>query len=49
MENNFTICDGEKCTGCAACANICKHNAIEMHYDEEGFLRPQLRVRKTFL
>ncbi len=46
MENNFTICDGEKCTGCAACANICKHNAIEMHYDEEGFLRPHIDQKK---
>ena len=29
-----------QCTGCAACANICKMNAIEMVRDEKGFVYP---------
>ena len=28
------------CTGCGACANICPNNAIEMHHDEYGFIKP---------
>lgn len=34
IENN------EQCTGCGACKNICKRNAISMIEDEEGFLKP---------
>lgn len=30
------------CTGCCACLNICKHNAIIMEEDEEGFRYPRL-------
>ena len=29
-----------KCTGCAACADVCRHHAIHMDYDKNGFLRP---------
>lgn len=29
-----------QCTGCAACYNICRHNAITMAEDKEGFLFP---------
>jgi coenzyme F420-reducing hydrogenase beta subunit len=32
----------EKCTGCAACMNICMTNAITMIPDNEGFLRPNI-------
>ena len=28
------------CTGCAACANICPYNAIEIKQDKNGFHRP---------
>lgn len=28
------------CIGCSACKNICKHNAITMAENEEGFLMP---------
>ncbi len=30
----------DKCYGCAACTYICPTNAIEMQYNEEGFLYP---------
>ena len=31
-----------KCTGCAACMNICPTNAIKMVGDREGFLQPHI-------
>ncbi|MEG1344494.1 MAG: Coenzyme F420 hydrogenase/dehydrogenase, beta subunit C-terminal domain [Clostridia bacterium] len=34
------ICLKEKCTGCFACFNICKNNAITIKEDKEGFLFP---------
>lgn len=34
------ICKKENCSGCAACYNICKHNAIKMQEDDYGFLHP---------
>ncbi len=30
------------CCGCGACAQRCPHNAIELTYDNEGFLYPQI-------
>ena len=30
------------CTGCAACANRCPHNAIHMLRTEDGFYRPEI-------
>lgn len=32
----------EDCTGCAACANACTHDAIRMTTDDEGFLFPYI-------
>jgi len=32
-----------KCTGCFACYNTCRFNAIEMAEDEEGFLYPKIK------
>lgn len=32
-----SICN---CTGCGACANICPVHAIEMRYDDNGYLKP---------
>lgn len=32
----------EKCTGCAACANICKKDAIQMVTNRKGFLYPKV-------
>lgn len=44
MNKITKICDDEKCTGCAACFNACRHNAIKMYFDDEGFLRPVIEV-----
>ena len=37
---NDYLCLEENCTGCAACYNICKSNAIHMTRNKEGFLYP---------
>lgn len=42
VERVTTICEEIQCTGCAACFNACRHSAIEMHPDNEGFLRPSI-------
>lgn len=36
----------KNCCGCTACADICPTNAIEMTFDEEGFLYPQINTAK---
>lgn len=36
------IVSKQKCTGCAACQNICKKNAITLYPDEKGFLYPEI-------
>lgn len=33
-----------QCCGCAACAAVCKRNAIDMENDEEGFKYPKINV-----
>ena len=38
--SNLKICEPHVCTGCAACLNICPHNAIEMQFDRKGFYVP---------
>lgn len=38
--------DKEKCYGCRACELICKHSAISMESDSEGFLYPTMNVDK---
>ena len=40
------ICERDQCTGCAACMNSCRHQAIEMRPDIGGFLRPFLNEIK---
>lgn len=48
MENTITMkstiidIPKDKCTGCAACANICPVGAIQMEYDDEGFIYPMI-------
>lgn len=37
-----TIVSKESCTACAACINICSHEAIIMQEDEAGYLYPQI-------
>lgn len=39
------ICKREKCCGCHACFNICPTNAIDMNYDECGFLYPTVNTK----
>lgn len=34
------ICPAEFCTGCGACLNSCRHSAITMHKDVNGFVYP---------
>ena len=34
------LAEQQKCTGCGACQQSCKHNAILMDKNEEGFLTP---------
>lgn len=36
------ICQYEDCTGCMACYNVCKHDAITIVQNEEGFYIPQI-------
>lgn len=35
-----------QCCGCAACAAVCKRNAIDMENDEEGFKYPKINVER---
>lgn len=39
----MNICNESDCFGCGACQNICPQNAIVMSYNNEGFLRPQIK------
>lgn len=34
------ICETSKCTGCSLCADVCKHGAISMQEDGNGFIVP---------
>lgn len=36
----------DKCTGCGACVNICPKDCVELRYDSEGFLMPQVEIEK---
>lgn len=44
MTKTQQICHHDQCTGCAACFNVCRHDAIRMVADEEGFLRPNINA-----
>lgn len=46
IANFLNIIEYEKCTGCAACKNICPVGAIQMQEDEEGFLFPVVDENK---
>ena len=45
-ENTIRAVGADRCTGCAACANICPAGAINMKYDEEGFVFPIIDTKK---
>lgn len=34
------LCNPDQCTGCMACVNSCRHQAIIISIDEKGFYRP---------
>ena len=36
------LADTKKCTACSACLNICKHSAITMKVNNEGFYYPHI-------
>lgn len=38
--------DKNSCSGCGACSQICRHSAIDMQPDEEGFLFPSVNKDK---
>lgn len=38
-----TLAPRDECTGCAACYNACRSEAIVMVMDDEGFLSPQIK------
>ena len=40
------ICSFDKCTGCAACYNACRRQAITLYEDPLGHLRPQINEDK---
>lgn len=42
MNKNILYNSKTECCGCGACANACPKNIIEMTFDEEGFLYPQI-------
>lgn len=40
------LADKTHCTGCSACMNVCRQNAISMQADNEGFMQPAIDVSK---
>ena len=42
----MSICNLDKCTGCAACVNVCNHQAITMMENNQGFLYPNVNETK---
>lgn len=40
------LCDRDICTGCMACVNTCRHGAIQIGIDIEGFYRPSVDAEK---
>lgn len=46
MNSILGICEEKKCTGCTLCASVCKHGAIVMRENEEGFLYPEIDEHK---
>ncbi|MDD4089251.1 MAG: Coenzyme F420 hydrogenase/dehydrogenase, beta subunit C-terminal domain, partial [Tissierellia bacterium] len=44
--NSFLALGKSCCTGCAVCVNVCPNNCIFMKYDDEGFLYPEIDIKK---
>lgn len=43
---DIKLVNTSKCTGCAACSNICSKDAIEMIEDKTGFVYPVINKNK---
>lgn len=43
---NKPVNESSKCCGCSACYSICPNNAIDMSFDEKGFLYPYIDINK---
>jgi len=43
---DITLVEGDTCTGCSACSNICPVDAINISLDNEGFLAPIISEEK---
>lgn len=41
-EVSVLLCTMDLCTGCSACLAACRLGAIDMYFNEEGFLEPRL-------
>lgn len=42
MKAAIELASWDECTGCAACCAACSFDALSMHADNEGFLRPEI-------
>lgn len=42
MKDRYTICSLDECTACAACMNVCGHEAISMYEDKWGYWHPTI-------
>lgn len=38
------LCNNQKCTGCLACYNVCRHDAIALKTNDEGFVYPEVQL-----
>ena len=42
----LTVLDKHLCSGCGACSQVCARGALQMIEDDEGFLYPQIDLKK---
>lgn len=42
MPNTINSISPQDCTGCGACVNACPRSTIQMKYDHEGFIFPEI-------
>lgn len=40
------VVDEKNCSGCGACQEVCPKDAINLKYNNEGFLVPEIAQRK---
>lgn len=44
--SDIKLCEVDDCTGCFACLGVCKHHAIQIYKNNEGFFYPVVDVQK---